>query len=290
MIDREVWALRAVWLVMPFTAGRAFEEALADTRRLFQQGTSMALWLLWALMLVVLMVPRATTLTAVRIVIPAAFAATLWAVVTAEDGGTGESLLALAVAAVASMLALRAPVGDTFVDGSSYGDETRFLLGTPGALLTGPIFAVWAFIVVAAVAGPLLVLDREWVFGGIITAFGLPLAALLVPTIHRLSYRWLVFVPAGLVVHDKTALAQPQLFRVADIDALGPAPADTDLADLSLDSVGLALRVSLRSQSKIDRKTGRATSELTDIEGFVVSPNRPGAVVAHAQTRSYPVG
>ena len=65
-------------------------------------------------------------------------------------------------------MAWRAPIGDAFVDGSSYGDERRFLLRTPGALAIGPLFVVCAVIVAGLTVGPVLLLAQRWVVGAIL--------------------------------------------------------------------------------------------------------------------------
>ena len=149
---------------------------------------------------------------------------------------------------------------------------------------------MWATIVAGAVAGPLLLAAQVWILGAILLVVGWGLAYYLLPVLHRLSNRWLVFVPAGVVVHDKTALREPQLFRKETIAAIGPAPAETELEDLSLSGTGLALRASLTGPSKIVRNRRGEDTELTDIDGWIVSPNRPGAVVAEARSRGFAIG
>lgn len=286
----ETWILRALWVALPFLAGPLFAAALDDTETLFQSGVSILLWVAWAALLVALMVPRTQTLTALRIVPFAGVAAAIWAAFDAgDDATTLAAALGLVSTAIAGVLSLRPPITDAFVDGSSYGDERRFLLGTPGPLLLGPLVVVWLCIVGGAVAGPLLLLAERWILGGIALLVGWPLSWFAIPILHRLSNRWLVFVPAGMVVHDKTALREPQLFRIDDIEAFGPAPADSDHEDLSLNALGLALRVHLTGESQIIRNGRGASIDLTDISGFIVSPNRPGAVLDEARLRNYPI-
>ena len=287
----ELWIFRVVWLALPFTAGPVFSAALEDTSDSFRIGVTIGLWVLWAAMLIASMVPRTHTFTALRIVAPASFVATLWAALDANsDVETWQLVLALVVSGIATAMALRSVVGDEFVDGSSYGDESRYLLSAPGALLLGPIQLVWAAIVAGALAGPLLLLAHRWVLGAILLVAGWAIAFLAVPILDRLSHRWLVFVPAGVVVHDKTALREPQLFRKETVALFGPAPANTTLEDLSLASSGLALRAELTAPSKIIPNSRDTTVETTDIEGWIVSPNRPGAVVAEAKERGFTIG
>ena len=289
MID--LWLFRVLWLILPFTAGPLFSSALDGTSDSFRVGVTIGLWVTWAAMLVASMVPRTQTLTALRVIVPAAFLASIWAAVAAaDDVAAWQVILAVVSAGASATAALRPAVADAFVDGSSYGDEARFLLSTPGALLLGPIQVVWAIIVVGAVAGPLLLLAQRWILGGILRVLGWSLAFVAVPVLNRLSNRWLVFVPAGVVVHDKTALREPQLFRKESVASFGPAPADTELEDLSLASTGLALRAELTGTSKIVRNSRETTVEPTDIDGWVVSPNRPGAVVAEAKERGFEIG
>lgn len=288
--DVEIWALRAVWLVAPLAAGPVFADALRDTDDPFRIGVTVVLWAVWAVALTVLMVPRAWSLTVIRIVIPAAIPAFVWGALAVDGSAVVERALGGVVVAVAAGLSWRAPMADRFVDGSSYGDESRFLLRTPGPLAVGPLAVVWAVTLVAASAGILLLLAERWILGAIGLVLGAPIARFGVQAIHRLSNRWLVFVPAGVVVHDKTALREPQLFRRNDVAAFGPAPIDAPEEDLTLDAMGLALRVRLHEPSKIIRNGRSRSPEPVPIDGFLVTPIRPGAVVAEARTRGLPIG
>lgn len=289
--DVELWVLRAVWLLAPFASGPVFTAALDEADDAFRIGVGVGLWAVWAALLVVLMVPRTWSLTTIRIALPAAVPAFVWAVVAAgEDARSIELALGGFVLTLAAGLGWRAPLADRFVDGSSYGDENRFLLRTPGPLVVGPLALVWAVTVLGATGGILLLLAERWILGPITVLAGVPMAWFGVQAIHRLSNRWLVFVPAGVVVHDKTALREPQLFRKVDVEVFGPAPIDAPEEDLTLGALGLALRVRLKEPSKIARNGRRVSTELTDIAGFLITPVRPGAVVAEVQRRGLPVG
>ena len=293
-----LWIARGLWLILPFTAGPLFGDALDASDRPYQLAVSIGLWVVWAALLVVLMIPRTQTLTAVRVVAPAGFVVAIWAALTADASGV-VTIVALLSTGAAAIVALSSPVGDAMVDGASYGDESRFLLRTPGALLVGPIQLVWAAIAVGLAIGPVLLAAQQWIIGVIALIAGWVIAYFAIPILHRLSERWLVFVPAGLVVHDKTALREPQLFRKESIAAFGPAPADSELEDLSLNGLGLALRATLKEASKIVPNQPRAQDQteddassvaITDIDGFIVSPNRPGAVVDEAKGRGITIG
>ena len=240
--EMEIWLFRALWLILPFTAGPLLSAALEDAPGALEIGGIVALWVGWAALLIASMVPRVETLTAIRIVAPAAVAASLTAALfLLDDASIGIVIAGLISTLAAALLAYRPQVSDAFADGSSYGDERRFLLRTPGAVLLGPVQLVWLAIVAGATLGPAFLLAEQWIIGGILLVVGWPIAYLAVPVIHRLSNRWLVFVPAGMVVHDKTALREPQLFRKEQITELGPAPIDHNFEDLSLGGLGLSL-------------------------------------------------
>ncbi len=290
--DLELWIFRVVWLVLPFTAFPLITRALDQGGSALQTGGTIGLWAIWAVTLIASMVPRTETLTAIRVAAPSSLAAVIASIISLLDDGTVDVVLVLGIlgAGAASLLAFHPAVSDAFADGSSYGDERRFLLSTPGAILAGPIQLVWAAIALGGTVGPILLLAEQWVLGAILTVVGWPLAYFAVPVLHRLSNRWLVFVPAGLVVHDKTALREPQLFRKASITALGPAPVDTSYEDLTLNALGLALRAELIEPSKIVRNERGQDTELTTIGGFLVSPNRPGKVITEAKSRGFAIG
>ncbi len=290
--DLELWIFRVVWLILPFTTFPLLTRALDQGGRGLELGGTIGIWVIWAALLIASMVPRTETLTAARIIAPSAFVAVLAAVISLLDEGTVDLVLVLAIvgSATAALLVFRPAVSDAFVDGSSYGDETRFLLSTPGAIMAGPIQLVWATIALGATVGPILLLAERWILGGILLVVGWPLAYFALPVLHRLSFRWLVLVPAGLVVHDKTALREPQLFRKESITALGPAPVETTYEDLTLNALGLALRAELIEPSKIVRNDRGTDVALTDIGGFLVSPNRPGKVISEAKERGFRIG
>jgi hypothetical protein len=180
---------------------------------------------------------------------------------------------------------------DRFVDGSSYGEERRFPLRPPGVLLLGPIEVAWVVAVAGIVTGPLLLAAEVTVGGVVALVVGLPAAALMLRALHQLSRRWLVLVPAGVVVHDLLALRDPSLVLTRQVRSIGPAPSDTTATDLTAGALGLALEIDLAEPLKI-APTGRfgLTDELRDVSAILVSPTRPGAVLRAAAERRLRVG
>ena len=111
------------------------------------------------------------------------------------------------------------------------------------------------------------------------------------PAIHRLSRRWLVLVPAGLVVHDHLALADPVLLRRTTVRELGPAPAAPTRrhrGDLTLGAGGLVVEVGLAQELDLPLAVGQGrkrTVAARPAAAFLVAPGRPGAFLRVAGER-----
>ncbi len=278
-----VWALRAVWLVVPVVAGPAFADALDGRSSAVQLTAAVILWGGWLLGLTATLVPRTETLTAIRILGPAAAAAALWAWITDADGVS--AMTALTVTVLAAALAMSPQVGDLFVNGSSYGDERRMALRPPGALLAGPMALVWAVATIGVVAGPLLLAARSWVLGGLALVIGVPAAALAIRGLHSLARRWVVFVPVGFVIHDPLSLVEPVLFPRTTVRSLGVAPADTAGTDLTQSAPGLVLQLDLVSPTAVTRRHPRRDPEPVETDSLLFTPTRPGALLDEADRR-----
>ena len=82
----DLWIFRAVWLVLPFTAGPLLTRALETAGRPLELGGTITLWVVWAGMLIASMVPRTETLTAARIIVPASLATVIVAVISLLEG------------------------------------------------------------------------------------------------------------------------------------------------------------------------------------------------------------
>ena len=279
------WALRVVWGGLPFTAGPALGDALGGHSRPVQLVAGIGLWAFWTLVLLAALVPHPISLTAIRCLAPAAAGAAL---VAAVDGHG--SPLAVSTTALAMAVAFLPETGTTFVNGPAYPNERRFLLRAPAPLLLGMLPVVWALAMAPLLFGPLLVAARQWVAGGALLVVGLPVAGLLLRAIYGLSRRWLVFVPAGVVLHDPIALTDPVLFRRPLIASIGPAPADTTALDLTQAAPGLALELALKEEVPILRsKPGRRLGEPASPSRLLFTPTRPGAVLREAEARGLPV-
>jgi hypothetical protein len=136
----------------------------------------------------------------------------------------------------------------------------------------------------------LLIAGGAWVAGGVLAGLGAPAAYVFGRAFHRLARRWVVFVPAGLVLHDPLTLAQPVLFRRQDIDALAPAPADARSLDLTMNAPGLALQLVLREKTDLQLvKRSQAWGATESVDQLLFTPTRPGQVLGEAGQRRIPV-
>jgi hypothetical protein len=273
------WALAAAGAALPLLAGPSLAHGLRHLDAPVRATASVGLWVGWAVALLAALVPHPVALTALRVLAPAG------AVVCVGVRGSAPEATVAAVAGVAvAALAMAPAVGLRAVNGLAYPNERRFPLRAPGAVLAGPIVLAWAFAVGGFVAGPLLLAASEWVAGAVATVSGVPLALLLVRALHGLSRRWLVFVPAGVVVHDLVALTDPVLLRRTVIASLGPAPVGTDAVDLTQRAPGLALEVALTEPVEL-QLPGRRGPQKVEASAALVTPTRPGAVLAEADRR-----
>ncbi len=283
MSNLRLWPLRVLWILVPVTTGALLDDALAGRVASFRHGATALFWSAWAVTLVATLVPRNRSLTAVRLVMPACAAMALWCSAVVSIDATAVAGVVVALAAGAASLV--APVGEEFVNGSSYGDERRMLLRPPATLLVLPVPLAAIAVVVGVLGGALLLLAHVWIIGAVAVAVGVPVAVVATRALHQLARRWVVFVPAGFVLHDHLALREPVLFPRGDIVNVGPAPADTRATDLTAGAAGLALQVDFAVPVSVSPTTGADEVEMVGITQFLVMPSRPGHLLAEAERR-----
>jgi len=274
-----VWVLRIAWIAV----GSAVSFVVDDTG-----ATRWVLAVTWTIAAVAISVPAVITLTVARITVPLAPIAVA---ITAIDNAAREPL-ALGVAAVAAsaatVIVLSAEVGAAFVQASAYGAETRLLLRPPAAFGAAAVvmWVVWsALSSVAAVA-----LAHAMVVTTTVT--GVPAIAAAVfaaPRWHRLARRWLVGVPAGIVVHDPLVLNETLMMRHRDLTGVVLASADTGAADLTGPAGGTAIEITVRESTTVLIADGRNNPRGRAIHAraVLVAPTRPGWALS-ALSRTQP--
>ena len=282
------WIARATWVIVAVLGGSAVEAAVDDRSSAVRWVAAIGGWTLWGAVMATLAIPAVRSLTVSRVLAPLSL---VGAIVIAVAGAPAVDIAQLAIPAVVSCAAIfTALFGRQFVQASSYGDEERLPLRFPVAAGSAAILA-WLLWAPAFVLGPLLLAARNTVGGGVLTVIGVAGLVLLTPRWHRFSRRWLVLVPAGLVVHDPVVLADTVMVRMNQLVGLRLAPVGTEAADLTGPASGYAIEVQASETITTvfaftpKEPNGRAIH----MTGFLVSPSRPGEALRTAAARGIPV-
>lgn len=284
------WPARLTWALLPLLVGPALGDALDPRSRAVALTGAALAWGAWAGGLVAVALPSTASLTALRLLAPAALATAGWA--ATQGPAEAVDVLAVAWAAVVVVAAFSPFTGETFANGSSYGDERRLPLRVPAPLLLGPIPLAGLVAVGAPVGGALLLAAEQWVVGALVLTVGGAAAVVAVRALHGLSRRWVVFVPAGLVLHDLHTMVDPVLFPRARIRRLGPAPAEdaTVALDLTARALGLALEAELAEPTEVAPRRRDGQVQVTTVDRLLFTPTRPGELLAEAARRRIAVG
>jgi hypothetical protein len=251
-----LWLLRILWVTLPLTAGTAASAALRDWAVGPRTAAETMLWLSWSAGLLATLSPRPQGLTALRTIAPA-FA--VFAIVAAFDNApsTIATVVAIATTVIVAALASSHDIALAAANAIAYGDETRVPLRVPPALFLAPLPIARALVVAATVSGPLLLADGRIALGLVALAIGVPLVVLLARSLHQLSQRWAVLVPAGFVVVDPMTLADPVLFvrqRIAAMCEADPRPASNpQVLDLRLGAAAGSIAVQLTEPGEVTR-------------------------------------
>ena len=278
------WVLRGSWALLVVIAGPSLASALDDWSVPVRTAASVLLWAGWAVVLGALLVVHPVSLTVARVLAPCALVVGVWAAVDVRGGW---SWVAVAFMVLPVAMVFLPETGVLFVNGSAYPNERRFPLRVPGSLVLGPLEVAWVLLVGLPVAAVLLLADGRWVVGGVVAVVAAVVVVVLGRALHGLSRRWVVFVPAGLVLHDAMSLADPVLFPKTKIASIDVAPADTAGLDLTQRSPGLAVELALSEPAPLVLAggPGRRVGATVDAGAVLFTPTRPGEVVAEAGRR-----
>lgn len=282
------WIARLAWVLVAVVGGGAIESAVDGRSSAVAWTAAIGGWGLWAVGALALAVASVWSLTVVRVVVPLSLPATIAAGIA---GASAVDLVLLgAPAVVATAAVMTAEFGRQWVQASAYGDEERFPLRLPvGAGLAAIIS--WFVAAPALIAGPFLVAAESWIAGVPLCILAIAGAVLLGPRWHRLSLRWFVLVPAGVVVHDPVVLADTFPLRTAQVASIGLAPADTEAADLTGPASGYAIEVATtESVTAVFAFTpSEPNGKAIHLRSFLVAPSRPGRMLRSARARGLPV-
>lgn len=279
-----LWCARLLWASLPITAASAIADALDGWSSAPADVAAAMMWIAWAIALVALFAPRPWGLTFVRVVTPVGV---VIAIVCAPSSTAGAAAIAIAFTLVAAVLALSPVFAQAAANALAYGDEERFPLRIPLPLLLAPVPVAVVLVAAGMATGPLLLADGRAVAGVVATVIGIPLAAFLARSLHALSRRWLVLVPAGLVVVDPLILVDPAMIRrqqVAELVPTAPAPDFGHALDLRLGAPG-GITIRLAEPLPFARRRGRTDGAIVTTDVVLVAPTRRTALLTAADAR-----
>jgi hypothetical protein len=280
-----IWGSRTGWLGLAFACGPALGAALDGSNGLVPTAGAVLLWGAWAAGLVATLLPSPLSLTALRAGAPGA----VLAVAAASAGAGVDAPAGLAWAAALTALLFAPALARWHVNGPAYPNERRFPLRPPGAVLLGPLYLAWA----AAVPLPalaVLYLAAGEIAGGVLAVLGAGGLLIGGRAMLRLARRWLVFVPAGVVLHDHLALSDPVLFQKPTVTHIGLERAVTPAWDLTLGAPGPAIELVLENETELGKsRRGRGLGEAVKADAILISPSRPGAVLSEASGRGFKI-
>ena len=284
-----LWTLRLLMVVLAAALTVAIGNAAEERSSAAAPTATIAWGLVTMAMVIATVVPSPLALTVMRLLAPATVPAAVAAL--ALGSGALSGAIAVATAVLTSMVALSAEAAEALVQGSAYGREHRLPLRTPAALLI-PILLVWSVWCTVLLSAVLEIGAGHWVVGGVLATLAGTLGWLLAQRLHRFSRRWLVVVPAGIVVHDAVTLGETLMVQRRNVVLAHLAPADTQAADLTGPAAGHALEIVLRDMELVVL-AGTAKDpkgKALHVQSILVAPSRPGRALNALAEGKIPVG
>jgi hypothetical protein len=274
-----LWLFRLAWIGL----------AVAMAFALQQQVPRVALWVAVAAAAVALTVTGPLGLTVARMVTSLALPAAVLAWLGGASAATGAA--AVAVALLVTLVGMSAEVGEAMVQGAAYGEEQRFPLRVPAAMLA-PVALSWVLWAAAVLGAVELLAHEVWLVGVAVAAAAAFLSWWLGQRFHRLARRWLVLVPAGVVVHDQVLLAETLMVQRSNVAAAGLALSGSEAFDLTGPAGGHAIDIAARDmvQGIFPASAKEPTGRAVHMQSFLVAPSRPGRALQAMAERKLPVG
>ena len=249
-------------------------------------GTALA-WAVWGVVVIASYISHPITLTVLRIGTPVVASFMIFVAVT--QGFSGSQIISAAVSVAVLLLSFSAEIGAIYVQASAYGDEKRFALRPP-VVLVAPIL-LSALVADLSILGlPMLVAAKNWSVAAVALIGFFVSGKYLLPSIHLLSRRWLVFVPAGIVVHDEVVLSINLMIRKQELLQIKLARDNSAATDLSALTWGVPLEFSFNKPLDV-ALTSIGAKHLNSVsaihaQSVLVATSRPGAVLSTHKTKT----
>ena len=266
---------RILWLAATALMPLAINSAGRGRRPLAENIALTSWWIVAGAVLVALVVCGPIGLTITRMIAPTSVPT---AVVTLFFGANAvRGIAAIAAAVLVTLAAFMAESGEAMVQVAAYGDERRLPLRVPAAMQI-PIALSWMLWFATSLTAVLLLAASRPVIGGAVLLVAAALTWFVYQRLHHFSCRWLVSVPAGVVVHDPVVLGETLMVLRANVGNAHLALADTEAADLTGPAAGHALEITVREMVQITFPATARNPKGTAIhaQSFLVAPSRPG--------------
>lgn len=241
---------------------------------------SVLVWAAWGAVAVSTLLQHPLSLTTIRFLGPMLVAHSASRLVL---DGWGWPAAALGLLAFSAGAAYSADYGALHAQAAAYGHERRHLLRPPVAVIL-PLMLLW--LVVAALAA---VATRSASLAVALPAgaVGLPLLAFALRRALVLARRWLVFVPAGVAIHDPLVLRDTFMVRSNDVRVLRRSPGDGEAFDATGTTWGVPLELVLAHPHDVSLSNFGArvigTLDRLHVGALLVSPSRPDAALESAR-------
>lgn len=283
-----LWAVRFAVVALAATMALAIGDATTDRADVAGVVATTAWGAAIAVLVLAVVVPSPLGLTATRLLLPATVPA---AVVALAAGAGAMGAVALAAALLATLMVSSAEISEAFVQAAAYGDERRFPLRAPAVLLL-PMVLSWVVWCAATLAAVVLLASQQWPAGVALAIVAGALGWLLARRFHRFSRRWLVIVPAGVVLHDHVVLGETLMLQRTNIALARLAPAATEAADFTGPAAGHAVELSVREMvlAVLAATPAEPKGKALHVQSLLVAPSRPGRVLHAIAAAKVPVG
>lgn len=259
-------SVRVLWLSVALLPGAL------DVR----EGSALSIWvvwLVWSMVAVAVLALHPLSLTVARFFSPALTFQAAWNVASSDEVNWA-AVAGLVVLALSTVLMFSSRYGAVHAQASAYGHERRHLLRPPVAVLL-PLAVLWLLVVVtgafAMYAASIPVAVVALIVWAALSYFALRRALLL-------ARRWLVFVPAGIAVHDPLVLRDTFMVRDHDVRELRASHGDTQAFDATCTTWGNPLELVLAhphdlSLSEFGARISR-TLDRIHVTALLVAPSR----------------
>lgn len=218
------------------------------------------------------------SLTIVRFVVPMLTINSLWQLVTLDF--SWRNAAATAVLGAVSAVVFNARYGAGHAQAAAYGHERRYMLRPPVAVIL-PLVVLWLLVTAAAAVAAY----AESTVVSVVAC--IPLIGIGWFSLHRattLARRWIVFVPAGIALHDPLVLRDTFMVRSHDVRALRPVTAGNEAFDATCTTWGSPIELVLShphdvTLSQFGARITRTLDRL-HVTALLVSPSQPQRLLA----------